>query len=105
MMLVVADEPMAEPGAEPLKPEGERIPFDAFDWDGLVEDVNRLVYYRGESGSLHLAQYDAVKAIVSAFQWEFFHRFRAELKAHNAAQWKTETFHRLKMEFEQEGKK
>jgi hypothetical protein len=71
------------------------VPFDSFDWEQLCGDVMTLRVY-GER------EYSAVQRVFEAFRYEFIARLHKELKKQSRAQWKQETFDRLKKEFAQE---
>ena len=72
-------------------------PLDAFDWPQLAADVWTLMRY-GQS------KHDAVKSIIADFRQGFLNRLYAQMKSERTAQWKQETYERLKKEFEQERK-
>jgi hypothetical protein len=89
--------PDAAPEAAPeAAPNDQFIPFDTFNWDGIIADIDTLRGYG-------VPKYEAMKRVVIAFRSDFANRLHSELKARSTAAWKKETFARLKTEFEQEG--
>jgi hypothetical protein len=91
----VAPLPRESEEAQEFDPLANMIEENSINWAALVNDATILRAYG-------LQEYEAVEKVFNAFRFEFVNRLRAELKARRAAQWKAETFEKLKKEFAQE---
>jgi hypothetical protein len=89
------EENEAPDAAPEAAPNDQFIRFDTFDFDGIIGDINTMLFYG-------VPKYEAMKRVVAAFRSDFANRLHSELKARSTAAWKEETFARLKKEFEQE---
>jgi hypothetical protein len=69
------------------------IEENSVDWAVLANDATILRAYG-------MPEYEAIEKVFDSFRYQFLARLRAELKARRTAQWKAETFERLKQDFE-----
>jgi hypothetical protein len=71
------------------------IDGNAINWAVLANDATILRAYG-------MLEHEAIGKVFDAFRRDFVNRLHAELKARKTAQWKAETFEKLKKEFAQE---